>query len=270
MVKNISGITLDIVTLKGIFMEQDLISIVIPVYNAGRYLTDTINSVQAQTCDNWELIFVDDKSTDNSAEIIAEYAKTDNRIKYSLLPENVGPALARNHGIDMAKGRYLCYQDADDLWHKHKLEKQLKFMKEKDCAFSFTGYEFADENGKPINKKVFVPETYTYSQAIKSTIISTITVMFDREKLSNEDLYMPNMGAEDSATWWKILKKVDCAYGLNEILSYYRRNKGTLSANKAVAAKRIWRLYRDLEKFSIPKSVFCFTCYALSAIKRRI
>lgn len=251
-------------------MEQDLISIVVPVYNAGKYLNDTIKSVQAQTYDFWELIFVDDKSTDNSAEIIAGYMKTDSRIKYFAMPENGGPALARNRGIDEATGRYLCYQDADDLWHRHKLEKQIRFMKEKNCAFSFTGYEFADENGTPIDKKVFIPETYTYFQAIKRTIISTITVMFDREKLTNEDLYMPNMGAEDTATWWKILKKIECAYGLNEILSYYRRTNGTLSANKLIAAKRIWRLYRDLEGFSIPKSICCFTSYALSAIKRRI
>ena len=144
-------------------------------------------------------------------------------------------------------------------------------MKEKDCAFSFTGYEFADENGKPNGKKVFIPETISYKQALKNTTIWTSTVMFDMSKLSKEDTYMPNVPrGQDTATWWKVLKKVDYAYGLNEVLSFYRRTSDSLSANKFVALKRTWNLYRNIEHLNLISSIYNFSIYCINAIKRRI
>ena len=165
----------------------------------------------------------------------------------------------------------MCFLDADDLWEKDKLEKQFKFMKKNNCEFSFTGYEFADEKGIPNGKKVKVPANITYKQALKNTTIWTSTVMFDMNKLSKDSIYMPNVKrGQDTATWWKVLKKIKCAYGLNEVLSYYRRTNESLSANKLTALKRTWNLYRNVEKLGVFSSVYNFCWYCYNAVKRRI
>ena len=247
-----------------------LVSIIVPVYNAEKFLSDTINTVLKQTYNNWELILINDCSNDNSKEIYNKYNK-DERIIWCDQEKNGGAALARNKGIDLAKGQYLCFLDADDLWDKDKLKKQVNFMKEKDCAFSFTGYEFADENGKPNGKKVFIPEKINYKEALKNTTIWTSTVMFDMTKLIKVNIYMPNVArGQDTATWWKVLKKIDYAFGLNEILSFYRRSEATLSSNKFLALKRTWNLYRNVEKLSLVSSLYNFSIYCFNAIKRRI
>lgn len=205
-------------------MEEDLISIVIPVYNSEKFLGETMKTVKEQTYKNWEIILVNDCSKDNSENIIKKYEKEDKRIKLINLKENSGAAIARNTGIENAKGKYIAFLDADDLWKKEKLEKQINFMKEKDCAFSFTGYEFADESGKGNGKVVKVPNKINYKQALKNTTISTITVMLNIDKLGKDLIKMPNQRrGQDTATWWKILKDGNIAYGLNENLSFYRR-----------------------------------------------
>lgn len=245
-----------------------LISIVIPVFNAENFLLDTIKTLTNQTYQKWEAIFVDDCSKDNSVKII-ESVK-DKRIKLIRQNKNSGTASARNAGIMAAKGNFLCFIDADDAWDKKKLEKQLLFMQEKQCAFSFTGYEFANRSLKPTGKKVFVPQKIDYKKALKNTIIFVGTVMINLEKITKEDILMPNVKSEDTATWWKILKKVDYAYGLNEILSLYRRSNNTKSANKINAIKQTWELYRKIEKLNIFKSLYYFCCYAFNATRRRI
>ena len=251
--------------------DGELVSIVVPVYNAEAFLKDTIESAMKQTYTNWELILVNDCSSDDSVNIIKKYEKKDSRIKLINNKENSKAAITRNNGIKAAKGRYICFLDADDLWDKDKLKKQVSFIKKHDCAFSFTGYEFADENGKPNGKRVFVPEKINYKQALKNTTIWTSTVMFDMNKLSKEDIYMPNVArGQDTATWWKVLKKVDYAYGLNEILSYYRRSEGTLSSNKFVALKRTWHLYRKIEGLGFFSSCYNFAFYCFNAVRRRI
>ena len=150
---------------------QGLISIIVPVYNAEKFLNDTIKTVQNQTYQNWEMIFVDDCSNDNSRNIIKEAMKKDKRIKLLCQEKNDGAALARNRGINEALGDFICFLDADDLWHKDKLQKQLNFMNEKRCAFSFTGYQFADCNGIANGKKVWVPEKISYRQALKILLL---------------------------------------------------------------------------------------------------
>lgn len=251
-------------------MNKDLISIVIPVYNAEKYIDETIKSIIDQTYQNWELLLVDDCSKDKSKEIISKYTKIDHRIRYYLQEKNGGPALARNRGIAEAKGEFICFLDADDLWVKDKLEIQYKFMKDNKYAFSFTGYEFANGEGIPNGKRVIVPEKISYKQALKNTTISTCGVMFNMNILTKEDIYMPNVKSEDTACWWKVLKKVEFAYGIPKVMFYYRRNSGTLSANKFEAIKRIWYLYRKVEKINIISSTYYFICYMFNAVKRRI
>jgi teichuronic acid biosynthesis glycosyltransferase TuaG len=251
--------------------KQPLVSIVVPVYNAARFMDDTIQTVLNQTYQNWELLLVDDCSSDDSVQIIQKYLKKEKRIKLFKLSENSGAAIARNTGIDKAKGHYLAFLDADDLWMNNKLELQVAFMQEKNAAFSFTGYEFADENGKPNGKKVHVPETITYKQALKNTTIGTSTVMLDMSLLTKKTVHMPNLKrGQDTATWWKILKTINFACGIDKNLAFYRRTNSSLSANKITALKRTWNIYRNIEKLSYIYSFYCFSAYTMNAIKRRI
>jgi len=251
-------------------MKEELVSVIVPVYNSEKFIRDTINTVQEQTYQNWELILVNDGSTDKSKEIIEEQIKNDKRIKLIDMEKNSGAAMARNKGISNATGKYVAFIDADDLWNKEKLNKQIKFMQDMECEFSFTGYEFADKNGKGTGKIVKVPKKMTYKQALKNTTIWTSTVMFNTEKLERKTILMPNVASEDTATWWKILKKGYCAYGIEDNLSYYRRTNGSLSSNKLVAIKRIWNLYRNVEKLNPFYSFYNFCFYAINALKRRI
>lgn len=249
-----------------------MVSIVVPVYHAQRFIEETMDSVLAQTYEDWELLLVVDGSSDPTIAVIEEYIdkKQEQRIRLLIQENNKGAALARNRGVQEAKGRYLAYLDADDLWKPGKLEKELRFMQEKDVAFVFTGYEFADENAVGTGKVVHVPQRLTYRQALKNTTIFTTTVMFDMEKISKDQLEMPNMRSEDTALWWKILRSGQDAYGLDENLVYYRRPAKSLSSNKLVAIKRIWNLYRKAEKLSIPYSCYNFCFWAVNAVWRRV
>ena len=249
-------------------MNADMVSIVVPVYNAERFLPETIGLVQ--TYRDWELILVDDCSSDNGAAIVRQYAKDDTRIRLIQQEVNAGAARSRNLGISQANGRYLCFLDADDIWTSQKLEKELAYMKEKKAAFVFTGYEFADAKGEGLGKIVHVPETISYEQALKNTTIFTSTVMIDRDKIADTDIYMPQIASEDTATWWHILKKYQIGYGLDENLVRYRRTEGTLSSNKLVAIQRIWGLYRRQEKLSWCKSIYCMFFWAFRAVLRRV
>jgi len=251
---------------------KPFVSIVIPVYNAQKFIEQTLDSVKNQTYQNIEVILVDDMSEDESRKIIEEYQQKNSQMNIKLIKSDkkLKAAGARNKGIDYARGSHICFLDADDLWDKKKLEKQLAFMQEKNCAFSFTGYEFADSDGKPLNKKVFIPPQLTYKKALKNTTIWTTTVMFDMSKITKEQIYMPDVKSEDTACWWKILKQGYSAYGLNEILAYYRRSSGTLSSNKVEALRRIWNLYRNVEHLNVFYSMYNFIFYAINAIKRRI
>lgn len=251
--------------------NDKLVSIIIPVYNASRFLEETINSIQEQTYSNWEAIFIDDCSSDNSYNLIKKYQKEDKRIKLIKNKTNSGAAVSRNNGIDHAEGDYLCFLDADDKWHPEKLEKQINFMQELNCEFSFTGYQFANEKCNPNGKIVSVPDKINYKQALKNTTIWTSTVMFNMNKLSKEDIHMPNIKrGQDTATWWKVLKKIKYAYGLNEVLSYYRRTNNSLSANKLTALKRTWNLYRNVEHLNILSSFYNFCWYCFNAVRRRV
>lgn len=246
---------------------NDLVSVVIPVYNAEKCISDTIASIRSQTYTNWEVIMVDDGSTDRSLDLMKALA-----CENIIVIEGGGgsAALARNKGIMAASGRYIAFLDADDLWDPTKLEKQIDLMTKENATFSFTGYEFADEFGVSVNKIVQVPHIITYRQALKNTTIFTSTVMFDMSKISKEEILMPNVKSEDTATWWKVLKSGVKGYGLNEGLTLYRRSAGTLSSDKVEAIRRIWNLYRNVEGLSVPYSAFCFMFWAVRAVLRRI
>lgn len=251
---------------------DELVSIIVPVYNVEKFIGETMDSVAAQTYPHWELLLVEDGSSDRTAEIIQDYIreKKENRIRLIAQPENMGAARARNRGLQEARGRYIAYLDADDLWAPEKLERELAFMKEKGAAFAFTGYEFADENGKGTGKIVRVPETLSYRQALSNTTIFTTTVMFDTQRISKELLEMPVIKSEDTALWWKVLRNGYTAYGLDENLVKYRRPGKSLSSNKLEALRRIWNLYRRAEGMGVLSSALHFCLWAVRAVKRRL
>lgn len=257
--------------VQGGSVNSPLISIVTPVYNAERFFHETYNSVYSQTHTDWEWILVDDCSADRSVELIEAAAKNDSRIRLVQLPENSGAGVARNAGTKLAQGRYLVFLDADDLWVPQKLEKQLRFCEKALSGFTFSAYEFADQNGKPSGRKVSVPERITYAQALRNTTIWTSTVMIDLQEIPRELCLMPHVWrGQDTATWWQILKHTGFANGLDEVLAFYRQTEGSLSSNKLVALKRTWRSYIDIEKLPIPVAMYNFVGYVFNAIRRRL
>ena len=251
-------------------MMNKTVSIIVPVFNAGACIADTIMSVLEQTYKDFELILVDDGSTDDSRGIIGRFVSENANVRLLDNTDKKGAAGARNTGMASAKGRYIAFIDADDLWIKEKLEKQVAFMEKTGAAFSFTGYEFADGHGKGHGKIVRVPSTITYRQALGNTTIFTSTVMFDMQKLCPEDILMPYVPSEDTATWWKVLKKTGEAHGLDESLTLYRRMGSSLSSNKLEAIRRIWNLYRKTEGLSLGMSIYCFCLWAVRAVVRRV
>ena len=253
-----------------------MISVIIPVHNAEKYINDTMMSVAVQKYKDWEMILVNDHSEDGSEGIINDFIAhrkekgepQDIRLLHT--SDKRGAANARNMGIDDAKGDYIAFLDADDMWEPEKLKEQLSFQEKIGAEFTFTGYEFADENGVSVDKIVNVPFRMDYRAALRNTTIFTSTVMFDARKLSKDTMHMPDVPSEDTACWWKILKTGVPAWGLNRPLTIYRRSGGTLSSNKVTAIKRIWNLYRNVEHLSLIRSVWCFIFYAFHAVMRRI
>lgn len=248
--------------------NSDLVSIVIPVHNAEMFIRKTIDCVLAQSYTNWELLLVDDNSTDQSLNIMN--AVSDSRIRVLRNPEPGSAARTRNVGIKEAKGRYLAFLDADDIWKTNKLSETLAFMKSKDASFVFTGYEFGDEEAVGTGKVVVVPERLTYEEALSRTIIFTSTVMFDLWNIQKELIYMPQVKSEDTATWWQILRTGMTAYGLNDNLVVYRRAGKSLSSNKIEAVRRIWNLLKMQPNLSFGKRLKCFVGWAFGAVARRI
>ncbi len=246
------------------------VSIIVPVYNVQAFLEETILSVIGQEETDWELLLVDDCSTDGSPLIMERYAASDKRIRVIRQTKNQGAAAARNRGLQEAAGRYIAFLDADDLWKPRRLSAELTLMEEKQAGFVFGGYEFADETGKGTGTIVRVPQTLCYRQALKNTTIFTSTVLLDTKCIPRELMRMPLVKSEDTATWWNILRHGYTAYGLDENLVLYRRSTGTLSSNKVEAVRRIWHLYRQVERLSVPYSFYNFVFYAVRAVWRRV
>lgn len=250
---------------------MELVSVIIPVFNCEKYITHTLDSLLNQTYKNWEAILVDDCSTDTSAKIINEYEGRDARIKYYRLTKNSGAAVARNYGLMKSEGRFIAYLDSDDIWLPFKLERQVKFMLDNKFAFTCTDYEVIADNGISKKKIVNMPNSITYHQYLRNTIIQTVTVVIDLHYIEKKILEMPNIRRrQDAATWLKILSSGYKCYGLNECLSYYRRTEGSLSSNKIKAVKGTWYLYRKIEKISFIKSLYYFIGYAFNATLKRI
>ena len=242
------------------------VSVIIPTHNSSKYIKECILSVVNQTYNNLEIIIIDDKSNDNTLDIIKSIK--DKRIEIIELEENVYTGIARNKGIDSSTGEYICFLDSDDYILPDKIEKQVKYMEDNNYDFTYTNFIYLKENDKKHYAKL--PKKLDYKHALKNTAILTSTVMLNMKKLAKEDIYMPNLKrGQDTACWWKILKKGYIAYNIPEYLTYYRVHSKSLSSNKNSAIKRTWNLYK-LEDISYFKKIYCFICYAINAVKRRI
>ena len=246
---------------------MDLVSIITPSYKSERFIAECIESVLAQTYRDWEMIIVDDCSPDNSNEIVQKYIERDDRIKLFKLEKNSGAAVARNRAIEEAKGRFIAFLDADDLWVKEKLEKQIAFMLQKKIAFSFSEYVKIDENSQVISDVIHRPSKVDYKKMLKSNYIPCLSVIYDTQTLGK--VYMPLiLKRQDYALWLKLLKTTEYAYCLNEPLAKYRFYSGSLSSNKFVAAMYVWKLYTKIEKLNFFQASYYFLNYiVISFIK---
>ena len=246
---------------------NNLVSIISPSFNSSRFIEECIGSVLSQTYDNWELLIVDDCSSDNSCELIEKY--NDKRIALIELEKNVGAAEARNIALRKAAGKYIAFLDSDDIWMPTKLEDQIYFMQEKDIAFSFSNYQPMTEDGKRLFSIIKAPKIMTYSSYLRNTMIGCLTVVIDRDKTKNFE--MPNIrSSHDMALWLLILKRGYKAYGLDKNLAKYRIVSTSNTASKWKAAMDVWHVYRTIEKLPFIFSIRCFINYVLNAIKKRL
>jgi len=245
-------------------MEKEKVSIIVPMYNAEKFIGKTIESVLSQTHENWEMLIMNDVSTDNSLAVVNEFAKKDDRIKVVNTEKNMGVVKGRNHLIDLANGKYIAFLDADDYWHSQKLEKQIKFMKGKNASISCTEYTRVRENGEKINEIVIKPEI-SYTDMLKNNYLGCLTVMYDVEKVGKR--YFKELEKnEDYVLWLEIVKDVKTIYGLKENLAYYRVLDNSRSSNKSKTAKVRWEIYRKIEKLPLSKSIYYFMHYAVRAV----
>lgn len=249
-------------------MSSPEVSVITPVYNAEKFLSETMKSVLNQTYGDFEYLLIDDCSIDKSSTIIKSYLENDERIKYIRLAENSGAAVARNTGLENAKGRFIAFVDSDDKWYPEKLEKQLIFMTENKKAFTYTKYERITEAGEFLGAPDF-PVKLNYSGLLKNTAIACSTVVIDKNVIGDFRMPLVRKG-QDTATWLKILKKHDYAYLVDEVLNQYRAREGSLSSDKFDALKRTWNTYRNIERLPLYKAGYYFPFYIWNALKRRL
>lgn len=234
------------------------VSIVMPSFNCEDTIVESVNSVLSQTYKNWELIIVDDASTDGSWKVINQLVDKSDRIRAHLNAENKGAGWCRNFAIEKARGRFIAFLDSDDLWKEEKLEKQISFMLESDYALTYTYYQRFD--GSDVLDIVKAPLETDYNKLLFSNDIGCLTAVYDTKKLGKR--YMPLIRKrQDMALWLNILKDISTAHCLPEVLASYRYNNG-MSSNKLKVLSYQWELYRKVIGLGLMKSLFVFSIYA--------
>lgn len=235
--------------------NNELVSIIMPSYNTGLYISKSIRSVQQQSYTNWELIIVDDCSTDNTDVQIHPFLQ-DERIHYYKNEVNSGAAISRNKALREAKGRWIAFLDSDDIWAPNKLERQLQFMEQNHYHFSYTNYEEIDEHDKSTGVTITGPRRITKCGMYNYCWPGCLTVMYDATivgLIQIVDIRKNN----DYAIWLKVIQKANC-FLLDETLAQYRRGRrGSISTHGYYELiKWHYRLYRKAEKQSIIQSCF--------------
>lgn len=240
-----------------------LVSIIMPCHNSELYITPAIQSVILQTFTDWELLIIDDCSTDNSVKIISEYAKEDSRIKLLQTDKSFGkPFYPRNLGIQNAIGRYIAFLDSDDIWLPTKLEHQLPLFENQNAGIVFSYYQKLSSSGKESkNKTIKSPSKVTFNSALFGNPIGNLTGMYDSQKTGK--IFFENINHEDYLFWLTILKKGLIAVNTNTLEAIYRNSNTSLSSNKIQAARWTWNIYRKSLNFNPIKSSFYFFVYMI-------
>ena len=244
-----------------------LVSIIVPTYNACEYIQQTISSVLFQTYHNWELLIIDDCSSDNTISIVKEFAESDPRIRYFSTNQNTGsPSQPRNIGIEQAKGDYIAFLDSDDIWLPNKLEEQLAFMQEYGYDFVYSNYEKMSWDGKREQRIVKVKGSASYKDILKTNEIPCLTVLLRRELLN--DVRFKSVPDEDCVCWLDILKKGYRAYNTGKVHAVYREAKQSRSSNKFKMFKERWYILREIEKVGFVPAVYYLTIYAFRGLAK--
>ena len=247
-----------------------LISIITPAYNSSKYILDAIRSVREQTYQNWEMLIVDDCSTDSTYEI-AKSVDDDRIIVLRTEKNSGGAAVPRNLALEQVSGRFVAFLDSDDMFLPRKLEKQVSFMLDNNVAFSCVSYELVDDDGKTLGKKVYMKNRLDYKGYMLNNLLQTFSVMVDLEKVGKDCLKAPAIpNTEDHAMWSQVLKNGNDCYGIQEVLAKYRRAKGSLSSNKFRSVRYTWNAYRHVQELPFFFACYCFLRYALLAVWKRI
>ncbi len=244
--------------------DNEIVSVITPVYNVEKVIGRTIESVLSQEYTELEIVLVDDCSKDNSAAVILEYKDRHPNIVYYRQERNGGAAVARNMALKLAKGRYVAFLDSDDMWCEGKIKRQLSFMKEKNAAICCTAMDCIDEDDNPLNSVRKVKEKISYKFLLKNTMISTSTVIIDRNKTG--DFQMPlRRGGQDYATWLMLMRNGTICYGLNEVLTHYRVMPQSLSSNKWRSVKQVWDIQTQDEHIGKASAIFNVFNFMLNA-----
>lgn len=236
-------------------MNDKLVSIITPAYRCKDTILGTYESIKSQTYQEWEWLIVEDNSSDGTYDFIYELVGKDDRVRLLRTEKNSGAAVARNVGISNARGRYIAFLDADDLWKKDKLLHQLKFMNENDFVFTFTNYDLVYSSGKTKTYRIKTDKT-NYKKTLRSNKIGCLTAIYDAKILGKVFMPLDCEKREDHGAWLDILRTGNLAYRLDESLAIYRVGSGSVSSNKLRMMKFQYRLYRRHEKFSAIKSMF--------------
>ncbi|MGM9478144.1 glycosyltransferase family 2 protein [Pedobacter sp. GSP4] len=247
---------------------EPLVSIVTPCYNSASFISATLESVVSQEYKNWELIVVDDRSTDDTCKIVEVYAEQHTGIHLISLKENGGVSNARNIGMAAARGKYIAFLDSDDIWFKDKLSRQISFMEEKGLPLTFCSYKRINEEGKVISAQIPVPATVVYNSLLAHNVVIFSTSMILKAAIG--ELQFGQAGHEDWIFLLQILKKNGTGYGINETLAFYRVRKNSVSSNKLQAIGYTWNIFRKSEGIGYLRSTFLLARYAVSATLKRL
>lgn len=249
-------------------MQNELISIITPMYNGARFIAQTIDSVLAQTYTTWEMIIVDDGSKDNGPAIVKDYAQKDPRIHLIQKP-NGGSASARNTALKASQGRYVCFLDSDDLWLPEMLEQQLALLKARGCALVYASYSKIDGHGHAIYHPVIVPDKVKYTSLLKTNSISCLTAMYDSEKLGKPlfDESLKSM-RDDLAYWLHILETEPYAYGNKNILGMYRVYTASTTGNKKKLIKPTFLFYYQYLKLGLFRSIYYLVHWGINGLRK--
>ena len=242
-------------TKKRISMEKSLVSVITPSFNSEKFIVETIQSVQNQTHQNWEMIIVDDCSKDQTVSIIEQFVSNDNRIRSFRLDKNSGAGIARETALSKAQGDYIAFLDADDLWKPLKLERQLQFLKENNAPFTFSFYDCIDEVGNQLNKRVEAPVNLSYRQLFFCNYVGNLTGIYETNYFGKIAI-SSNRKRQDWMMWLTILKKIKEAKPVPESLAIYRIRDNSLSASKVDLLKHNFAVYRSFHGFNYVSSLF--------------